>query len=100
MTARRVETTPIDAVHVMTRVFSCADFLKPDGSDVRLDSDITCFLDDSTTNPKIFGFLAGDEIALDRQHGLVPERRRGGETQVGSKTRPRREPEGERQRLH
>ncbi|MEQ1609956.1 MAG: hypothetical protein ABL956_13450 [Hyphomonadaceae bacterium] len=75
MTARRVETTPIDAAHVMTKVFSCVDFLKPDGSDVRLDSDIAYFLDDSTTKPKIFGFLAGDEIAFDRQHGLVPERR-------------------------
>jgi len=72
MTAKRVETTPIDATHVMVKVFYCSEYLKSDGSDLKIDVDITYVLDVSTTKPKIFGFVAGDEMALYREHGLVP----------------------------
>jgi hypothetical protein len=98
MTAKRVETTPIDANHCMAKVFYCAEYSKPDGSPLKLEFDVTYFLDVSTTKPKIFGFVAGDEMALFKQHGLVPASQ---EDMRSRRPRPRQDPQQpERQRLH
>ena len=96
MTAKRVETTPIDANHTLAKVSYCADYVKPDGSPLKIEFDVTYFLDTSRVKPKIFGFVAGDEMALYRQHGLIPHN-----NSEAAKSRPRpRMPDGERQRLH
>lgn len=95
MTARRVEASSIDANHCLAKVFYRAEYTKPDGSDLKLDFDVTYMLDVSTTKPKIFGFVAGDEMALYRQHGLVPAA-----PQKAARPRPRLDPHAERQRLH
>ena len=99
MTAKRVEVTPIDARHSMAKVFFCADYIKPDGAPLKIEFNVTYFLDTSTVKPKIFAFVAGDEMALYRQHGLIPER-----GLAAPKQRPRpRIPEldrPDRQRLH
>jgi hypothetical protein len=96
MTAKRVEVTPIDATHSMAKVFYCADYVRRDGSPLRLDFDVTYFLDTSTLKPKIFGFVAGDEMGLYKQHGLLPEK-----ATPAPKQRPKpRLPQGERQRMH
>ena len=96
MTAKRVEVTPIDASHSMAKVFYCADYVKQDGSPLRIEFDVTYFLDTSTLKPKIFGFVAGDEMGLYKQHGLIPEK-----ASPAPKPRPKpRLPEGERQRTH
>lgn len=97
MTAKRVETTPIDASHSMAKVFYCAEYQKPDGSPLKLEFDVTYFLDVSTTKPKIFGFVAGDEMGLYKQHGLIPAQEQGARPQ---RPRPRQTHDGERQRLH
>lgn len=97
MTAKRVETTRIDANHMMAKVSYCADYRKPDGADIKLEFDVTYFLDVSTTKPKIFGFVSGDEMALYREHGLVP----AGDAETSKqRARPRLDTEHERQRLH
>ena len=96
MTAKRVEVTPIDAGHSMAKVFYAADYVKPDGSPLRLDFDLVYFLDTSTLKPKIFGFVAGDEMGLYKQHGLILET-----ASSPPKPRPKpRLPERERQRAH
>jgi len=97
MTAKRVETTRIDANHVIAKVFYCAEYRKPDGSDLKLEFDVTYFLDVSTTKPKIFGFVAGDEMGLYKQHGLLPAKN---EATPKRRPSPRLSPDGERQRLH
>ncbi|RYY98542.1 MAG: nuclear transport factor 2 family protein [Alphaproteobacteria bacterium] len=97
MTSKRVETTPIDANHMMAKVFYCGQYRKPDGTDLKIDFDVTYFLDVSTTKPKIFGFVAGDEMALYRQHGLVPAK---DEQAAKQRPRPRHNPEEHRSRLH
>jgi hypothetical protein len=74
MTARRVEVTPIDAAHSMAKVFFCADYVKPDGSPLKIDFDITYMLDISGAKPKIFAFVAGDEMGVYREHGLIPDK--------------------------
>lgn len=96
MTAKRVETTKIDATHCMAKVFYCAEYRKPDGSEVRLEFDVTYFLDVTTTRPKIFGFVSGDEMGLYRQHGLLPQR-----PEERPRPRPRLQPdEHDRRTLH
>jgi hypothetical protein len=96
MTAKRVEVTPVDAAHSMAKVFYCADYVKQDGSQLRLDFDVTYLLDTSTLKPKIFGFVAGDEMGLYKQHGLITEK-----PAAAQKPRPRpRLPDNERQRTH
>lgn len=96
MTAKRVEVTPIDASHTMAKVFYCADYVKQDGSPLRIDFDLTYFLDTSTLKPRIFGFVAGDEMGLYKQHGLIPEN-----TGPTPKARPKpRLTDSEKQRLH
>lgn len=72
MTAKRVEVTPIDPTHAMAKVFYRADYRKPDGTPLSIDFDLTYFLDTASTKPRIFGFVAGDEVAAYRKHGLLP----------------------------
>jgi hypothetical protein len=94
MTAKRVEVTKIDEAHSMAKVHYCADYVKPDGSPLKLEFDVAYFLDMSTVKPKIFGFVAGDEMGLYRQHGLIPHR------QIGA-PQPRPRPRmPERERIH
>jgi hypothetical protein len=100
MTAKRVEVTKIDEAHSMAKVHYCADYVKPEGSPLKLEFDVTYFLDMSTVKPKIFGFVAGDEMGLYKQHGLIPHN-----LNLAPKPRPKpRLPEHERpndrQRLH
>ncbi len=87
MTAKRVEVTPIDGCHAMAKVVYRADYEKEDGSPLQLEFDVTYFLDTSTLKPKIFGFVAGDEMGLYRQHGLIPE-----EDSEAPKAKPRARP--------
>jgi len=97
MTAKRVETTPIDANHLMAKVFYCSDYRKPDGSDLKLEFDVTYFMDVSTTKPKIFGFVSGDEMQLYRQHGLVPV---VADQKLKPRPKPRHSLDEHRGRLH
>lgn len=70
MSVRRVEVTPIDAEHNMARVFWRADYEK-DGREIAIDFEVTYLLQTREEGPKIFAFIAGDEMALYRQYGLV-----------------------------
>lgn len=100
MTAKRVETTKIDERHSVAKVHYCADYEKPDGSPLKLEFEVTYFMDISTVKPKIFGFVAGDEMGLYRQHGLIP--RKLSLNPPKQRAKPRLEDDGptERHRLH
>jgi hypothetical protein len=91
MTAKRVEVTPIDAGHSMAKVFYRADYKKPDGSPLAIDFDITYLLDTSAAKPKIFAFIAGDEMEAYRKHGLLPDNESDRPTpRIAANPRPRR----------
>lgn len=74
MTAKRVEVTPIDPTHRMAKVSYCAEYVKADGSPLKIEFDMTYMLDTSGAKPKIFAFVAGDEIEIYRRHGLISEK--------------------------
>jgi hypothetical protein len=70
MTKRRCEVTDIDATHHMVKVFYHADYEK-DGKPIGVDFDVTYLLDSGSGEPKIFAFIAGDEMGAYRQAGLI-----------------------------
>ncbi len=67
----KVESAPIDVEHDMVRPFFRADYRKKDGSEVSIEFDVVYMLQRRAEGPKIFAFVAGDEMALYREHGLV-----------------------------
>ncbi len=71
MVVRNLAVTLIDDLHHMVKVFYRADYEKKNGEPVRIDFDVTYFLETLNGKTKVFGFVAGDEMALYKQHGLV-----------------------------
>jgi hypothetical protein len=73
MTLLKIEVTPIDAFHDMVRPYFRADYRKKNGDDLSIPFDLAYTLQRREGGPKIFAFIAGDEMALYREHGLVDE---------------------------
>lgn len=74
MILRNVTLTPIDANHQMARIFYSSEYQRRDGDLVTIDFDVTYLLQIREDRPQIFAYVAGDEQALMREHGLVPDR--------------------------
>jgi hypothetical protein len=73
MALLKVEVTPIDPDHDMVRPYFRADYRKKDGENLSIDFDLVYMLQRRDGGPKIFAFIAGDEMALYREYGLVDE---------------------------
>jgi hypothetical protein len=57
----------------MARVGYRASYEKQDGEKIHLDFEVTYMLAARAESFEIFAFVAGDEMALYRKHGLVPD---------------------------
>ena len=53
------------------RVFYVAQYERSDGAWITIPFDVLYLLQRRKDGPKIFAFIAGDEMALYREHGLV-----------------------------
>jgi hypothetical protein len=73
MKVDRVESEVLYENHDRVRVFYLAGYRKRDGTEVSIPFDVMYLLQRRSGGPKIFGFVAGDEMAVYRQHGLVDE---------------------------
>jgi hypothetical protein len=73
MAVRDVTTVPIDDQHALARVAYTAHYRKPAGEPVDLDFEVSYVLATRGETYEIFAFVAGDEMALYREHGLVPD---------------------------
>ena len=73
MYVRNVTTTPIDDAHRLARVAYRAHYVKPDGEPLEIDFEVSYMLAERGTTYEIFAFVTGDEMALYREHGLLPE---------------------------
>jgi len=71
MSVDRVEPEPLYENHDRVRVFYSAGYRKRDGTEVSIPFDVLYLLQRRSGGPKIFGFVAGDEMAAYREHGLV-----------------------------
>jgi hypothetical protein len=75
MALRGVSSTPIDDAHQMVKVDYRASYEKRGGETVDLDFAVTYMLAARGDTFEIFAFVAGDEMALYRKHGLLPDDR-------------------------
>lgn len=71
ISVRRVQPTPIDAAHHLVRVFYSTDYVKPDGEPLSIDFDVAYLFETHAGTSRIFAFIAGDEMAAYRRHGLL-----------------------------
>ncbi len=71
MRLRDVRISPIDEHHCVAHVAWTATYAREDQSDVAIDFDVNYFVQKLNGEPKVFGWVAGDEQALLREHGII-----------------------------
>ena len=71
MTLRDVRIDPIDEHHCLAHVAWTATYDRGAAPDVSIDFDVHYFMQQLDGDPKIFGWVSGNEQALLRQHGIV-----------------------------
>lgn len=71
MRIRDVRLSPIDEHHCVAHVAWTAGYARKDEPDVTMDFDVHYFIQKLDGEPKVFGWVSGDEQALLRQHGII-----------------------------
>lgn len=71
MRIRNVRLSPIDELHCVAHVAWTATYARKDQPDVAIDFDVHYFIQKLDGEPKVFGWVAGDEQALLRKHGII-----------------------------
>jgi hypothetical protein len=71
MRIREIRVSPIDEYHCVAHVAWTATYVRKDQSDVAIDFDVHYFVQELDGEPKVFGWVSGDEQALLRKHGIV-----------------------------
>jgi hypothetical protein len=73
LTLRGVDARRIDDLHDIARVGWRGEYVRPrDGKSVTIDFEVTYLMQSLRAHqPQIFAFVAGDEMAALREHGLV-----------------------------
>jgi hypothetical protein len=71
MRIRNVRLSPIDDHHCVAHVAWTATYVREDQADVAIDFDVHYFVQELDGEPKVFGWVSGDEQALLRKHGIV-----------------------------
>ncbi len=71
MRIRDVRLSPIDEQHCVAHVAWTATYARKDQRDVTIDFDVHYFVRMLDGEPKVFGWVSGDEQALLRRHGII-----------------------------
>lgn len=71
MRIRSVRILPIDEYHCVAHVAWTATYVRKDQSEVTIDFDVHYFVQKLDGEPKIFGWVSGDEQAVLKQHGIT-----------------------------
>ena len=71
MRIRDVRLSPIDNHHCVAHVAWTATYARIDQLDVAIDFDVHYFVQKLDGEPKVFGWVSGDEQALLRKHGII-----------------------------
>jgi len=71
MRIRHLRLTPIDDHHCVAHVAWTATYARKDQPDVAIEFDVHYFVQSLDGEPKVFGWVAGDEEALLRKHGII-----------------------------
>ena len=71
MRIRDVRLSPIDNHHCVAHVAWTATYARIDQPDVAIDFDVHYFVQKLDGEPKVFGWVSGDEQALLKKHGII-----------------------------
>lgn len=71
MRVRGVRVSALDDLHCVAHVAWTAVYAREDGPDTAIDFEVHYFLQMLDGEPKVFGWVSGDEEALLRAHGIV-----------------------------
>jgi len=71
MRVRGLRISPIDEDHCVAHVAWTAAYARKGQPDVALDFEVHYFVRDRRSEPRVFGWVSGDEQALLKQHGLM-----------------------------
>jgi hypothetical protein len=71
MRIRNVATSPIDEHHCVAHVAWTAIYARQDQTDITIDFDVHYLVQKLGAEPKIFGWVSGDEQAVLRKHGII-----------------------------
>lgn len=71
MHVRDVRLSPVDDHHCMAHVAWTAAYARDGQPDVAIDFDVHYFIRMQDGQPKVFGWVSGDEQALLREHGIM-----------------------------
>jgi hypothetical protein len=71
MRIRSVRLSPIDDHHCVAHVAWTATYGRKNQPDVAIDFDVHYFVQALDEEPKVFGWVSGDEQALLKKHGIV-----------------------------
>ncbi len=71
MRIRNVRLSPIDDLHCVAHVAWTASYARRDRPDVAIDFDVHYLVQVLDGEPKVFGWVSGDEQALLKQHGII-----------------------------
>jgi hypothetical protein len=68
---REIRVSTIDQLHCVAHVAWTANYARDDQPDAVVDFDVHYFLQTINHEPKVFGWVSGDEEALLREHGVI-----------------------------
>lgn len=71
MRIRNIRIVPIDGLHCVAHVSWTATYARKDLPDVAIDFDVHYLVQMLDREPKVFGWISGDERALLKKHGIV-----------------------------
>ena len=71
MRIRDIRVSPMDEHHCVAHVAWTAYYARKDGPDVTINFDVHYFVQKLDSEPKVFGWVSGDEQALLKEHGIV-----------------------------
>jgi hypothetical protein len=71
MRIRDVAISPIDEHHCVAHVAWTATYARQDQPDTAIDFDVHYLVQKLAGEPKVFGWVSGDEQALLRKHGII-----------------------------
>lgn len=71
MRIRHVRVSPMDDHHCVAHVAWTATYAREDRPDVAIDFDVRYLVQALDGEPKVFGWVSGDEQALLRKHGIL-----------------------------
>ncbi|MDR2857378.1 MAG: DUF4440 domain-containing protein [Novosphingobium sp.] len=71
MRIREVRITAIDGHHCLAHVAWTATYARQDQADITIDFDVHYLVQQLGDDPKLFGWMSGDENAVLKKHGII-----------------------------